>query len=161
MSVVNDIKRKEVFSKVREIQITPSSDRGTIFTEKNLSDGYVEFESLLEEGLLLLLDHDPNCIDLESQPVKIPNKHKGRPYIPDAWAKFSDGTQFIFDVKHQDYLNSLENDPKKFKRWKIRTECVKRFCEKQGLYYAIITDNEIWNERFKNVQFFRKRRLRG
>ena len=156
MSLKNQKKRLENFSKVRRIKTAQSSDRGTIFTEKNLSDGFVEFESLLEEALYSLLDHDPNCIDFESQPVEIPNEHNnGKPYVPDAWAKFRDGKQFIFDVKHQDYLDSLKNDPEKAKKWNLRIKCIKDFC-KNGLHYEIITDNEIWNERFKNVQFFRK-----
>ena len=49
------------YTKIRKIRITQSTDRGTIFTDKNQSDGFVEFESLTEEGLFLLLVHDPNC----------------------------------------------------------------------------------------------------
>ncbi|GAH81925.1 unnamed protein product, partial [marine sediment metagenome] len=46
------------YTKVRSIKTTQSTDRGTLFTAKNLSDGFVEFESLTEEGLFVLLDHD-------------------------------------------------------------------------------------------------------
>ena len=50
-------KRVEPFKKVRLIKTTQSSDRGNIFTDKNLLDGYVQSESLLEEGLYQLLIH--------------------------------------------------------------------------------------------------------
>ena len=64
--------------------MTQSTDRGNLFTEKNSLDGYVQFESLTEEDLYQLLDHDPNCIDMESQPLEIPRKNnKGNPYVPD------------------------------------------------------------------------------
>ncbi|MHA1149667.1 MAG: hypothetical protein ACTSR8_15635 [Promethearchaeota archaeon] len=50
---------------------------------------------------------------MESQPVFIPNaQNKGTPYTPDAWLKFSDGKQVIFDIKHHTFFNMLENDPK-------------------------------------------------
>jgi len=154
---ISNTKRKESFFKVRRIKIQQFSDRGTIFTTKNLSEGFVEFESLLEEGLYLLLDHDPHCIDLESQPVKIPHPKKKRSYfVPDTWAKFRDGKQFIFDVKHQDYFASLKNDPEKAENWNLRAECVKDFCERNGLFYELVTDDEIWSVRYENVNFFRK-----
>lgn len=79
------IKLKKIYIK------TQSTDRGTLFTAKNQSDGFIEFESLTEEGLFLLLDHDPNCINIESQPIKVKNESgKGTPYVPDAWARFKD-----------------------------------------------------------------------
>ena len=107
-------KKNEPFRKVRRIKITQSTDRGKIFTPKNAIDGYVEFESLGEEALFILLDHDPNCLEIESQPVEIPrsgadNDH----YVPDAWAKFVDGKQFLFDVKFHSFFEELQIDAEK------------------------------------------------
>ena len=150
-------KRLESFSKIRTIKVTQSSDRGNLFTEKSLLDRYVQFESLLEESIYQLLDHDPNCIDMESQPIKILNtEKKGISYYPDTWAKFKDGTQFLFDIKHQDFLDSLKNNPEKALKWNQRFKCIKNYCDKNGLFYDIITENEIWNERHENVDFFEK-----
>lgn len=149
--------RIEPFKKVRLIKTTQCSDRGNVFTDKNLLEGYVQFESLLEEGLYQLLDHDPNCVDMESQPVEIFNKNrKGKPYVPDAWAKFKDKTQYIFDVKHQDYLDSLKSNKEKLKKWNNRYRIVKEYCDNNGLLYMVVTNNEIWNERHENVDFFEK-----
>lgn len=158
MSVSNqNVKRKENFFKIRKIKITQSSDRGNLFTEKNLNDGYIQFESLLEEGLYKLLIHDPHCVDMESQPVKIERKNSKRtPYIPDAWAKFIDGTQVIFDAKHQDFLDSLKDDLEKKMNWEERVKIVEEFCKKNGLLYEIVTDKEIWNQRYENVEFFER-----
>jgi len=89
-------KRIESYSKAIRKKITQYTDRGIIYSEKNLFNGFIEFESLQEKGLFLLLDHDPNFIDKGSQLVKIPNDNKkGNPYIPDVWAKFNDGQQIF------------------------------------------------------------------
>lgn len=142
------------YTKVRKIKITQSTDRGTLFTAKNQSDG---FESLTEEGLFLLLDHDPNCINIESQPIKVKNESgKGTPYVPDAWARFKDGMEYIIDVKHHTFFNSIKRDPKKAKKWELRKKCVETYCSKLGLLYLIITDDEIFGNRLDNIQIFRK-----
>lgn len=108
---LNDSQRLENFTKMRRIKTT---DRGILFTTKSRIDGFVEYESLTEEGLFLLLDHDPNCNDFESQPAKIPNKtKKGAYYVPDVWAKFTDERQFLFDVKHATTSRSLQETPRK------------------------------------------------
>jgi len=146
-----------LYHKVRRIKTAQSNDRGTLFTVKNPSDGFVEFESLTEEGLLLLLDHDPNCIIIESQPVKVQNEtNKGNPYIPDAWARFEGGTECIFDVKHYTFFNSIQNDPKKALKWESRKKRIKTYCDKNQLLYLIVTNDEIFGNRLDNIQLFRK-----
>ena len=146
-----------VFKKVRKIKVTQSTDRGKIFSPKNVPDGYVEFESLGEESLFLLLDHDPHCMEMESQPAKVPNPNKaGITYIPDAWAKFQDGTEFVFDVKFHTFFEDLPLDPEKETNWKDRTNCIEGFCRTKGLNYMILTDSELRHDRFENVLFFRK-----
>jgi hypothetical protein len=156
----NKPKRVEPFKKTRLIKTTHSSDRGNIFTIKNLCDGYVQFESLLEEGLYQLLDHDPNCVDMESQPIKIlPKSKKGNSYVPDTWAKFNDGTQYIFDVKHQSYLESLKEDQEKAKKWDNRYDGVKEYCNQYGINYMVVTDNEIWNERQENLFIIKAKKI--
>lgn len=149
--------RIEKFTKVRRIKTTQTTDRGILYTTRSRNDGFVEYESLTEEGLYFLLDHDPNCIDMESQPVKIPKgRGKGKFYYPDAWAKFRDGKQVIFDVKHTLFFESLRNDPDKASKWKKRKKIVKQYCKNNGLDYIIVTEKEIRRERMQNVLFFRK-----
>lgn len=156
-NVLKESKRIEKFSKVRRIKTTQSTDRGILFTTKSRSDGFVEYESLTEESLYFLLNHDPNCIDMESQPVKIPKDSESSVfYYPDAWAKFRDGKQVIFDVKHTLSFESLRNDPDKASKWKKRKRTVEQYCKNNGLDYIIVTDKEIQRERLQNVHFFRK-----
>ena len=145
------------YNKVRKVGISHSNDRGNYFTTKNRSDGFIEFESLTEEGLFLLLDHDPNCTDIESQPVKIENKSgKGNPYVPDAWARFMDGSECIFDVKHHTFFNSIKKHPEKAMKWESRKNCVQNYCDRNNLVYQIVTDKEIFTDRLYNIQIFRK-----
>lgn len=147
------------FSKVRRIGPGYSNDRGTLFTDKNLLDECVEFESLTEECLFLLLDHDPNCTNIESQPIEIKNESgKGNPYVPDAWASFQDGTEVIFDVKHHTFFNSIKHNPEKALKWKVRKNCIRSYCNEKRLLYQIITSEELYGNRLDNVQLYRKNR---
>ena len=59
---------KKSTSKKRRIGYTQYTERGKIPTKKNKKDGFVEYESLGEATIINLLDHDPNCDLIESQP---------------------------------------------------------------------------------------------
>ena len=98
-------------TKIREIPLKTSSNRGFNPSLKpHLKDlDYVwEYESQLEIDFILLLDHDPNCIDLQTQPLEITyNNEKGNEIkiYPDCWAIFKDGREFLFDIKTEaEYL---------------------------------------------------------
>ena len=162
MELTNHKKRNEPFRKVRNINITYSSIRSRIPCEKSIIDGFVEAESLIEAGFYDLLIHDPNCIDLESQPVEIPAEaeDEGGPYIPDTWAKFKDGIQYLFDVKTQDYLDSLKKNDELNIKWVRRVRYIEKFCQNNDLKYMITTDKEIFGVRYKNVEFFKKNERR-
>jgi len=128
------------YNKVRRIRTVHSNDRGTLFTGKNQSDGFIEYESLTEGGLFVLLMHDPSCTNIESQPIKIENDTgKGNPYIPDVWARFTDGTECIFDVKHHTFFDSIKRNTEKARKWEVREKCVRNYCEKNQLLYLIVT----------------------
>ncbi len=149
-------KDAQSYSKKRRIGYTHYTERGKIPTTKNKIDGYVEYESLGEATLILLHDQDPNCFDIESQPIQIPNKSGiGKPYTIDLGAKFKNGKRVLYDVKHHTFFEELENNPKKRKRWEERKETIKDYCEKYGYIYQIITDNELYSIRQDNVEFFR------
>lgn len=51
----------------------------------------LDLESVLEHNFLLLLDHDPNCIDIQPQPIKITyinEKCNEIAFYPDCWSIF-------------------------------------------------------------------------
>jgi len=149
-------KNAQTYSKKRRIGYTHYTERGKIPTNKNKADGYVEYESLGEATLILLHDHDPNCFDIESQPIQIANKSGiGKPYTIDLGVKFKDGKRVLYDIKHHTFFEELKRNPKKKKRWEERKEIIIEFCEKYGYIYQIITDNELYSIRQDNVEFYR------
>jgi putative transposase len=93
---------------------------------------------------------------MESQPIKIKNEKGKGVYIPDAWARFNDGKECIFDVKHHIFFESIKHDAEKAKKWELRKDCIKRYCDKNRLLYLIITSDEIFRNRLDNIQIFRK-----
>ena len=80
-------------SQVREIPLSSRSNRGFIPSLNPHRKGLIlDYESVLEHDFLLLLDHDPNCYDLQPQPFEITYRTKtGRDakVFPDCWAIFT------------------------------------------------------------------------
>ena len=149
-------KNTQTYLKKRRIGYTHYTERGKIPTNKNKADGYVDYKSLGEATLILLHDHDPNCFDIESQPIQIPNKSGiGKPYTIDLGVKFKDGKRVLYDVKHHTFFEELKRNPKKKKRWEERKEIIIEFCKKSGYIYQIITDNELYSIRQDNIEFYR------
>ena len=153
-------KNASSFSKKRIISYSHYTERGKIPTNKNKNDGYVEYESLGEATLIILHDHDPNCIAIESQPIQIPNKSGiGKPYTLDLGAKFKDGKRVLFDVKHHTFFENLEKNSKKKENWEKRKEIIQEYCNKNSYVYQIVTDNELYTTRQNNVEFFRNNKI--
>ncbi len=101
-------------SQVREISVKQGSVRGYIPSLKpNMNGNVLNYESQLERDFLYLLDHDPNCIDIQTQPCHVHYKSKNNLKVkatPDVWAIFQDGRQFLFEVKPEKKLKELEKD---------------------------------------------------
>ncbi|MHA1673722.1 MAG: hypothetical protein ACTSYI_08835 [Promethearchaeota archaeon] len=107
-------------SQVREIPLKQGSIRGYIPSLKpNLRGCVWNYESQLERDFLYLLDHDYNCIDLQTQPCHISYTTKKGAIVnatPDVWAIFRDGRQFLFEVKK----NQKKKKKKKNQLWMVR-----------------------------------------
>ncbi|MHA1680254.1 MAG: Tn7 transposase TnsA N-terminal domain-containing protein [Promethearchaeota archaeon] len=144
---------KPIFSKKRRIGMTRSSNNGFISTEKNLTDGEVEFESELERKFADLHIHGSHCLQIESQPLEIPGA-KGRPYYPDFGVKYDDGEVFIYDIKFKSEIDEMKEYPVEWQNWITRKKIIKNYCLKHGYKYEIITDEDFLNERYENVEFF-------
>ncbi|MHA1428203.1 MAG: TnsA endonuclease N-terminal domain-containing protein [Candidatus Helarchaeota archaeon] len=117
-------------SQVRKIPLTTMSNRGMMPSLKpHLENVIIEYESQLEHEFYLLLDHDPNCYDLQPQPYEISYRTKtGRETtaVPDCWAIFTNGREFIFDIKPDYQLQKLISD----ENWQLRVEAVQEFCKR-------------------------------
>lgn len=128
---------------VRDIPPKASSVRGHIPSLKHQSRGFrLDYESKLERQWLELLDHDPNCIDLQPQPFELwytTSSGKTVAFYPDVWAIFKDRSQFLFDVKQEKELADLKDD----ENWIRRLDSILQFCKKHGMIYQIITERKI------------------
>ncbi len=141
-------------SKIREIPLKTSSNRG--FSPslkphlKNLN--YVwEYESQIERDFILLLEQDPNCIDLQTQPLEttyINEKGNKIKIYPDCWAIFKEGREFLFDIKTETEYRKLVLR----KNWNLRTESIQQFCKKMGWTYQVITEKKIRCIRLNNIK---------
>lgn len=122
-------------SKSREIPLKSTSNRGFMPSLKPKLKGFIwEYESQLEHDFLLLLDHDPNCIDLQTQPCVIPYTTISgltKEITPDIWAIFSDGRQFLFEVKPENQYQKMVKD----ENWKYKMKAIQEYCNR---IYGII-----------------------
>ncbi|MFX1295806.1 MAG: TnsA endonuclease N-terminal domain-containing protein [Promethearchaeota archaeon] len=146
-------------SQVRNVPLKYRSVRGFIPSLKyfrypflkHLKNLILNYESQFERNYLYLLDHDPNCIDLQTQPCCIDYitiTEKKATLYPDIWAIFSDSKQFLFEVKPEKKLKKLIKD----KNWAKRIEAITEFCKNRGWTYQIITENKINCVRLNNIK---------
>ena len=108
----------------------------------HLNNLVLEYESVLERDFLILLDHDPNCVDLQPQPVAIPYiTVKGKEVIlyPDCWAYFTNGREFLFEIKSEHEYSKLIED----ENWNLRIKAIQEYCKKKGWTYQVITELKI------------------
>ncbi len=134
------------------IPLKATSNRGLFPSLKPHLKGVVlEYESQLERDSLLLLDHDPNCIDLQTQPVLIAHMtESGRETCsyPDCWALFSDGQEYLFEVKPEHQYQNLIHE----KAWEMKVKSIQEYCFKLHWTYQVITERKIHCTRLNNIK---------
>jgi len=101
-------------NQARTIPLKATSNRGfTPSLKPHLKGLVLEYESQLERDFIFLLDHDPNCVDLQPQPVEIEYTNTNGRNIkiyPDFWAIFLNEKQFLFEIKSESQLQKLVKD---------------------------------------------------
>lgn len=139
-------------SAARTIPLKRFSNRGVMPSLKPHLKGVVlEYESVLERDFLLLLDHDPNCIDLQTQPIEltyITKTGKEARIYPDCWAIFKNEKQVLFDVKPESQYRKLTKTP----NWNLRIKAIQKFCKKMGWVYQVTTEKKIHCLRLNNIK---------
>ncbi|MFX1384219.1 MAG: TnsA endonuclease N-terminal domain-containing protein [Promethearchaeota archaeon] len=136
----------------RNIPLKATSNRGFTPSLKSHLKGLVlEYESQLERDFLFLLDHDINCVDLQTQPVKIlykTKRGKNANIYPDCWAIFLDEKQFLFEIKSERQLQKLIKD----ENWELRLKAIQKFCKERNWKYQIMTEKKIRCTRLNNIK---------
>jgi putative transposase len=139
---------------VREIPLKAGSIRGYIPSLKPTTKGKIwSYESQLERDFYYLLDHDPNCVDFQPQPCQILYKSangKDVRIIPDAWAIFRDGSQYLFEVKFRNELDILKAQSE----WIRKVAAINEYLKKMGLCweYRAVTEEQIRGIRLNNIK---------
>lgn len=113
----------------------------------------LEYESELEHDFLLILDQDPKCLDIQTQPVEITYRRvdgKEVTVVPDIWVLFDNGEEYLIEVKPESQLQKLIEDP----NWAKRVEAIHEYCKKRNWKYLIVTDRKIKCARLNTIKNF-------
>lgn len=138
---------------VRNIPKNHISVTGRHATDKSV--GNADFESLLENDYLILLDFDPLVERYEVQPVRVPVPGVQKGYVPDVLVHFlpdSAGKRTpsqLTEVKtEEDYRKNAADHAPKF-------AAAKAFAEARGWTFERKSDKHIRTPRLKNLKFLR------
>ncbi|WP_169843934.1 TnsA endonuclease N-terminal domain-containing protein [Halioglobus japonicus] len=99
-------------------------------------------ESYLEYWGNVLLDLDPQVIDLATQPFSIRYRFKGRwrIYTPDTLVRMRDGRLYLIEFK---YIEEYENDPE----LRAKINCLREIFKRRGYTdLLLLTEREICEE---------------
>ncbi|HME50653.1 MAG TPA: TnsA endonuclease N-terminal domain-containing protein [Candidatus Lokiarchaeia archaeon] len=135
---------------VRTIPLTYGSNRGVMPSLK-LEGVSIEYESQLERDFYYIIDHDPNCVDFQPQPWELTYINKAGKectIVPDCWAIFKDGTQFLIEIKPEEKYRKLLED----ENWNLKVKAIEDLCKKMSWRYQIITDKKIKCVRLDNIK---------
>lgn len=110
----------------------------------------VGFEAPLERDFLFLMDFDPDVIDVEEQPVKVPvpgGKGRAAYYVPDFRVQRRHGRTWLVEVKHTDDLRDNAKD------YKAKFKAARAYAAENDLVFKIITEQDIRAPKLKNIRF--------
>lgn len=118
----------------------------------------INFRSSWEFSFMMKLDHDPNVIMWESEPLAIkylsPIDNRIHRYFPDFIVKYKNGKTFIYEIKPLIQSQKPKATTKKSKKrllneaityevnqakWKA---CVE-YCRKHGIEFKVLTEKEL------------------
>lgn len=141
-------------TKIRKIPMKYSSYRGQVNTTKfHLRNKFppisYAYESILERDFYYLLDHDINCIEIIPQPTW--ENEENHSISADCWVAFymnKTWEKYLFEIKPKKKIPELE----KKENWNKKITFLTNLCEKKGWKFKIITEEYIYNNRFKNIK---------
>lgn len=155
----------------RKIDLTSRSNRGLLPSLKE-PNNIINYESQLEHDFYLLLDHDPHCLEIISQPrlnwTYNPVRGSTEEIIPDTWALFKTGQIYIFEIKTESQLKKLtsgfleeklkspnikeRNIHRERKNWQLKQQAIRMYCRDFGYKYMIFTEKRIRSPRLDNIK---------
>lgn len=137
------------------VRRVPRSYRGNLTgLHPNPSGGRsIAFESALERDFITLMLFDPDVVDVEEQPVRIPMP-KGRFYTPDFLVTFRAGPRSLVEVKPADVL------VRDHEMLAPKCAAAEAYAAARGWTFSVWTEERIRIPRMENARFllpYRKR----
>ncbi len=128
-----------VMERQREVSLDGDGVAGQLWSEK--LGRFVQYESLLELGFFLKLEHAEGVVFYQEQPFRLEYtwQEKPRIYTPDVFFVLKDGRGIIAEVKARYYMGLYTNMVK----WPVLRE----YCRQHG-YGRLITDGRITIQSF-------------
>lgn len=133
--------------RVREISIKSSSLSGVI--NINSVKQPIQFESSLERDFIFLLEFDRDIKQYLEQPLEIvynDESGKQRKYIPDFIITYYDRPTEIIEIKYESTLKAVKEE------LQMKFLAAKKYCEKRGFMFKVITDKYIRDEKRIELQ---------
>jgi hypothetical protein len=107
----------------------------------------------LERDFLVILDFDPNALEIAGQPVTIEylgEDGRIRRYTPDFYVRYANGDECLYEIK---YRSNLWEE---WKSLKPKFKAARRYAKEHGMRFVILTDVEIRGTAFlENARFLR------
>ena len=106
----------------------------------------IAFESLIERDFIYLLDHDPEVVWFEEQPLSIPYHHEGRAlsYTPDFHLVKGD-RHVLVECKPDRFVDKEEN--------RRKFAAARDWCGQHGWVFRIVTGDQVrTGPRLQNVK---------
>ncbi|AQX01453.1 TnsA endonuclease N-terminal domain-containing protein [Elizabethkingia anophelis] len=133
--------------RVREISVKSSSLSGVI--NINSVKQPIQFESSLERDFIFLLEFNRDIKQYLEQPLEIvynDESGKQRKYIPDFIITYYDRPTEIIEIKYESTLKAMKEE------LQMKFLAAKKYCEKQGFIFKVITDKYIREEKRIELQ---------
>jgi len=109
----------------------------------------IAFEGTLERDFLYLMDFDPEVVDVEEQPVKVPVPHgkgRGAYYIPDFLVQRRTENPWLVEIKQTDDLKQNARD------YEAKFKAAQVYAEERDWTFKIVTDQEIRTPKLQNIR---------
>lgn len=119
------------------------------------SEGLADFESLLENDYLILLDFDPLVERYEVQPVRVPVPGIPKGYVPDVLVHFAPDSAGERRRSELTEVKSAQDLRQNQAKYAPKFAAARQYADAAGWTFVCKTEVDIRTPRLKNLKFLR------